>query len=66
MKYIKREIEKDKYESIKNMSYKEQHSALFPKGVPVQWELGYGYYGHSLKEEDGKYFAVFTIGNSCD
>ena len=66
MRYVKEEITKERYNSLKNMTYNEQHKELFPTGIPVSWEMGYGYYGHSLREEDGRCFAVYTLGGSCD
>lgn len=66
MKSVKREITKEEYDSLSKKNYGEQHSALFPDGVPDAWEYGYGYYGHSIREENGKYYAVFEIGSSCE
>ena len=66
MRYVKEEITKERYNSLKNMTYNEQHKELFPNGVPDAWEYGYGYYGHSLREENSEYFVVFKIGSSCE
>lgn len=66
MQTIYKELTKEEYERIDKLSRNEQHAALFPDGVPLAWECGYGYYGHGLVIKDGKYFACFSIGDSCD
>lgn len=66
MEKLKTEISKEEYERLQNMSYADQHAALFPDGLPEAWEFGYGYYGHSVYESGGKYYRVFKIGSSCD
>ncbi len=66
MQTITEEITKEKFEKLQAMSYDEQHAELFPNGVPDSWAYGYGYYGHSLIERDGKYYAAFKIGSSCE
>lgn len=66
MNTINNEITEARYKELEAMSYSEQHSALFPNGVPDSWEYGYGYYGHSIFERNGKYYVQFKIGNSCE
>ena len=66
MREVEREITKEEYDRIKNLSYREQHDAIWPKGVPAQLSMGYGYYGHRLSVHDGKCYAVYSIGSSCD
>jgi hypothetical protein len=66
MQTVYRELSKEDYERIRALPKKEQNNALFPDGIPMAWEYGYGYYGHGFIEKDGKYYATFTIGNSCD
>lgn len=66
MRYVKEEITKEKYELLKSMPYNEQHKELFPNGLPVDWECGYGYYGHAFKEENGRYYVFHTLGSTCD
>lgn len=66
MNCIKREITKEEYDKLKKLPYSKQEKELFPNGIPVDWACGYGYYGHGLIERDGKFYACFTIGSSCD
>lgn len=66
MQDIKREITEEEYRTLIDKNYNEQHEALFPDGVPMTWSAGYGYYGHRLAEIGGKFFAIFSLGNSCD
>lgn len=66
MEIFKREITEEKYKELDAMSYKDQHDALFPDGLPADWEYGYGYYGHALVRSEGKCFVQFKIGSSCD
>ena len=66
MTTVYRELEKEEYDRITKLSYQEQHDALFPNGVPIAWACGYGYYGHGFVISDGKHFATFSIGDSCD
>lgn len=66
MQTIRRELSKEEYERITKLSKQEQEDALFPKGVPMDWSCGYGYYGHGFTIIDGKYYATFSIGDSCD
>lgn len=66
MQTITNEISKEKYDTLKDLTYAEQESALFPNGIPEAWEWGYGYYGHAVYEKDGKYYVSHRIGSSCD
>lgn len=66
MRIIKHEISKGEYERLQQMSYQKQQTHLFPDGVPVMWECGYGYYGHKLVKSGDEYWVEFTLGSSCD
>ena len=66
MEKIRREITEERYKELEAMSYKDQHDALFPDGLPFDWEYGYGYYGHTLLKVGDKYMVQFKIGSSCD
>ena len=63
---ITNEISKEKYNKLQRMSYDEQEAELFPDGIPESWAMGYGYYGHSVFENNGKYYVQYKIGSSCD
>lgn len=66
MQTIKQELSKEDYNKLKQMTYMQQHDFLFPDGVPVVWECGYGYYGHSIWTDGKECWAEFKIGKSCD
>lgn len=66
MRTVKHKISKERYGALQQMSYQEQHTNLFPDGVPVIWECGDGYYGHKLVQSGNKYWVEFTLGSSCD
>ena len=66
MERIRKEISKEKFEKLQAMSYDEQKAEIFPNGIPSEWEYGYGYYGHSVFEKDGKYYVQYKLGSSCD
>ena len=66
MKTVKHKLSQEEYEKLKQMPYPEQHTHLFPDGVPVMWECGYGYYGHKLVRNEEGYWVEFTLGSSCD
>jgi len=66
MQNVIKEITKEQYEEVKDLPRKEQLEKLLPNGIPMEWEYGYGFYGHSVYEKDDKYYASYTIGNSCD
>lgn len=66
MKKVTREISKEEFNRLQKLNHSEQERELFPDGIPDAWRWGYGYYGHRLVESDDKYYAEFTIGNSCD
>lgn len=63
MREITREITKEKYDY-----YKSQPSV----SVAIKSEMsddiicGYGYYGGSVYESNGKYYMRYSIGSSCD
>ena len=66
MQRIKRMLTKEEFETLDQMTYAKQHEHLFPDGVPMLWECGYGYYGHKLVTDGKEYWVEFLIGNSCD
>ena len=66
MDTIRNEISKEEFEKLQAMSYAEQKAEIFPNGIPESWVMGYGYYGHSVFEQNGKYYVQYKIGSSCD
>ena len=65
MREVKQEICKELYEDYKAMTYAERVKAI-KSNIPIEWELGYGYYGHRLTQYGDKCYIVHTIGNTCD
>lgn len=66
MDIVTDKITEARYKELEAMSYKEQHDALFPNGVPEHWAMGYGYYGHRLVQKGDQYMVQYKIGSSCD
>lgn len=65
MQEIYNEITKEKYDRYKSMSYSEFTKEI-KSNLSDTIRYGYGYYGCRLRERDGKYYTVMTIGSSCD
>lgn len=65
MQYIKEEISKELYDQAKNVPYPMNKSFF---DIPIEWECGYGYYGCAVSYDmdTKKYYAIHTIGSSCD
>ena len=65
MRDVKREIEKETFDRYSEMNYRTR-TALLKEDMPDQWLYGYGFYGHRLHEDNGKYYVIYTIGEHCD
>ena len=63
MRVVKEELTKERYDQLSALKGKELEEEL---NIPIEWYCGYGYYGTSLVERDGKYYAIHNIGDSCD
>lgn len=65
MNYVKEEISKENFEAWKDLKGKELEEKF---NIPIAWYCGYGYYGCSLTYDANadKYYAVHTIGSTCD
>lgn len=63
MREITREITKEKYDY-----YESQPSVSVAIESDMSDDIiyGYGYYGGSVYESDGKYYMKYSIGNSCE
>lgn len=62
---IRKSIDKNTYEnylSLDKKSFLEEVEAT----IPIEWKLGYGWYGARLEEKNGEYFIIHTIGSTCD
>lgn len=65
MQRVEWEITEEEYKRLEAMSYGERVEEIESK-IGADWKYGYGYYGHSLIEKEGKYYIVHSIGDSCD
>ena len=65
MQEVKQEIAKELYEDYMAMKYKDRNE-LLKVGMPTDWIFGYGYYGHRLMSSGGKYYVVYSLGETCD
>lgn len=63
MREITREITKEKYDYYESQS---NVSAAIKSEMSDDIICGYGYYGGSVYESNGKYYMRYSIGNSCD
>lgn len=67
LQYIRQKIDKEMYDKLEAADYKDRKDIFFgEKGVPAEWECGYGYYGFSTYEYNGEYFISHRLGESCD
>ena len=60
-----REVDKEEYERLQKMSYGERTEEI-EEDLSASIKYGYGYYGHNLCKENGKFYMGITSGNSCD
>ncbi len=63
MREITREITKEKYDYYESQP---SVSATIKADMSDDIIYGYGYYGGSVYESDGKYYMKYSIGNSCE
>lgn len=60
-----RELTEEEYKKLYNMPHGEVMN-LIENSLDEAIFIGYGFYGAELREEDGKFYAVYKRGNSCD
>ena len=63
MREITREITKEKYDYYKSQP---NVSTAIEADMPDDILYGYGYYGGSIYESNGKYYMRYSIDSSCD
>ena len=63
MREIIREITKEKYDYYESQP---SVSAAIESDMSDDIIYGYGYYGGSIYEDNGKYYMQYSIGDSCD
>lgn len=68
MTTYKREITKEEYDEIMKESNGKGilPDRLKSKYFDVSILCGYGLYSAGVREKDGKYYLVYSIGDSCD
>lgn len=59
------EVSEELFIKLSAMTYAERRPIVLDM-LPDSLIMGYGYYGHRLKEKDGKFYVVTDHGNSCD
>ena len=59
------EVSKEEYERLSAMPDPDADHEVM-EGLSISVLMGYGYYGHELREKDGVYYVGKNIGNSCD
>jgi len=65
MREVKEEISREMYTNYMARP-KAEWLPEVEKTIPESWICGYGYYGTELRAMDGKYYLVYSIGDSCD
>lgn len=65
MQYIKREISKERFYELSKLPHYDFQNKV-ESTIPDEWQYGYGWFGASLIEEDGKFYIEHKIGNSCE
>ena len=58
-------VSSEEYKRLSEMTYGER-TAFVKNLLPASVICGYGYYGHALKQKDGRFYIVCDIGSSCD
>lgn len=67
MEEVKWEYSKAEYEEFKKLEAEKKLNAEFSKNrISDSIRYGYGFYGVRLREENGKYYAILSIGSTCD
>ena len=67
MYHIKKEITKEQYEQLKDLTSTERKNLAFDLGLLSRADIcGYGVYGTWVSEENGKYIFSYDRGSSCD
>lgn len=62
MRTIRREVTKAEYDEAMANNGKVDEVEFFGMAVCC----GYGLYGYSFYEEDGKYYVSYSTGSNCD
>lgn len=65
MRQVREEITKERYEELEKMDGKER-AKVISNEIPIEWAIGYGWYGCFLAKTEDKYFIVHNLGSTCD
>lgn len=65
MVQVRKNISKELYEKFTNAPKAEQH-ILVTDYLGAAIVCGYGLYGYSFSEDNGKYYLTYERGDSCD
>ena len=59
------EITPEQYAAYKAMTAGELNRTI-ENGLPEEIVCGYGFYGASIREHNGKFYLLIKTGSSCD
>lgn len=65
MQEVKQEITEERYKRYVTTPYGEWRGEV-EATIPEAWNYGYGWYGCRPMEQDGKFYLLHNIGDSCD
>lgn len=65
MQKMKIKISKEEFDRISTMETIERNQAISDI-VPAYVHMSYGYYNGNIREEDGNYYVIANIGDTCD
>lgn len=65
MRQINLNVSLEEYKRLSEMGHAER-TEIIKDMLPASIICGYGYYGHSLKQKDGRFYIVCEVGSSCD
>lgn len=65
MRVVKQNISKERYNELLKLDRGKLNQEI-EKNIPIEWELGYGWYGCYLTKDDENYYLCHNLGSSCD
>lgn len=65
MREVTENITKESYERFKSMTKADFYDEI-KKDLPIDWVCGYGWYGAYLGQNNGEYYIVHELGDSCE
>ena len=65
MSVYKIRIDEAELHRLEALSFGEREKEVESR-LPEDIRCGYGYYGHTLRQDNGECFIVCNVGDSCD